>query len=204
MTINDKNAAGEVLSYAANTSVIFTKPPKSGEVIEPDTAKIATGLPMKRYGQDVATMVTGTGVPGVDTILTKRIPFSVKESNKAAELTVKEAYYFSKFKGLEPPNHKQFMALELELKNVTQEKIPYNIPGFQNHFYVSINNEGSFPASEATWLTENPLAPPGNPEVNVPVKETLKGMLVFLVPDEPVKQTSLHFYDTTYGHIMFP
>ena len=148
-------------------------------------------------------MVTGTGVPGVDTILTKRIPFSVKESNKAAELTVKEAYYFSKFKGLEPPNHKQFMALELELKNVTQEKIPYNIPGFQNHFYVSINNEGSFPASEATWLTENPLAPPGNPEVNVPVKETLKGMLVFLVPDEPVKQTSLHFYDTTYGISMY-
>ena len=96
------------------------------------------------------------------------------------------------------------MALELELKNVTQEKIPYNIPGFQNHFYVSINNEGSFPASEATWLTENPLAPPGNPEVNVPVKETLKGMLVFLVPDEPVKQTSLHFYDTTYGHINVP
>ena len=89
VTINDKNAAGEVLSYAANTSVVFTKPPKSGEVIEPDTVKIATGLPMKRYGQDVATMVTGTGVPGVDTILTKRIPFSVKESNKAAELTVK-------------------------------------------------------------------------------------------------------------------
>ena len=31
VTINDKNAAGEVLSYAANTSVVFTKPPKSGK-----------------------------------------------------------------------------------------------------------------------------------------------------------------------------
>lgn len=204
VTINDKNDSGEILSYALNENVYFTKPSKSGEIIEPGTVEIATGLPMKRYGQDVASMVTGTGVPGVDTILTKRIPFTVKESNKAAEMTVKEAYLFSKFRGLEPPNNKQFMVLELELKNVTKEKIPYLIPSFQNHFYVNINNEGSFPASDATWLTETPLAPPGIPEVNVKVKEALKGMLVFLVPNEPITQTSLHLYDTAYGHINVP
>ncbi|MGI6224928.1 MAG: vWA domain-containing protein [Peptococcales bacterium] len=204
VTINDKNTKGEVLSYAANTSVAFTKPPKSGAVIEPDIFQLATGLPMKRYGQDVAALVTGTGVPGVDTILTKRISFTAKESNKAAELAVKEAYYFSKFKGLEPPESKQFLALELEIKNVTSEKIPYQIPSFHNHFYVNINNEGSFPASNATWLTQLPLSPPGNPEVNVSPKENLKGMLVFLVPNVPIEQTSLHLYDTAYGHINIP
>ena len=204
VTINEKKASGDILSYAANTSVAFAPPPKSGQIIEPDVVKISTGTPLKRYNKEVAALVTGTSLPGMDTILTKRIPFTVKDSNKAMDLSVKEAFYFSKFKGLEPSDGKQFLALKLEMKNVTSNKIQYQIPSFNNHFYVNINNEGSYPASEATWITETPLAPPGNPEVNVFPKEDLVGMLMFLVPDVPMTQTSLHFYDTEYGHINIP
>ncbi|KJS87395.1 MAG: hypothetical protein JM58_04385 [Peptococcaceae bacterium BICA1-8] len=204
VNINEKKASGDILSYAANTSVAFAPPPKSGQIIEPDVVKISTGTPLKRYDKDVASLVTGTSVPGMDTILTKRIPFTVKESNKAMDLSVKEAFYFSKFKGLEPPDGKQFLALQLEIKNVTSNKIQYQIPSFNNHFYVNINNEGSYPASEATWITETPLSPPGNPEVNIFPKEDLVGMLMFLVPDIPMIQTSLHFYDTENGHINMP
>lgn len=204
VTINDKKDSGDILSYAANTTVEFSKPQKSGKVTEPGVVNLVTGTPLKRYDKEVATLVTGTSVPSLDTILSKRIPFTVKESNKAMELAVKEAFYFSKFRGLEPPENKQFLALQLELKNVTPDKIQYQIPSFNNHFYVNINNEGSYPASNATWLTESPLSPPGNPEVNVFPKENLTGMLVFIVPNEPITQTSLHFYDLASGHINVP
>lgn len=202
--INDKTPTGTLLSYAANTYVNFTPPPKSSEIITPDVVQLSTGTPLKRYDSQTAGLVTGRGIPGIDTILTKRISLNSQASNKAMELSVKEAYYFSKFKGLEPPAHKQFLALELHLKNVTPDKIPYLIPSFSSHFYVNINNEGSHPASQATWLTENPLSLPGEPEVALPPKEELTGTLVFLVPDDPVTQTSLHFYDSINEHIHLP
>lgn len=202
--INDKAPSGTVLSYAANTDVNFTPAKKSSEVISPDTVKLSTGTPLNRYDSTAATMVTGTGIPGMDTILTKRIPFVSQDRNKAMELTVKEAYYFSKLKGLEPPANKQFLALELNLKNITPEKIPYLISSINSHFYVNINNEGSYPASQATWLAETPLASPGEYEITISPKEDLTGMLVFVVPDDPVTQTSLHFYDLEYDHINLP
>ncbi|AGA67763.1 Mg-chelatase subunit ChlD [Desulfitobacterium dichloroeliminans LMG P-21439] len=202
--INDKSPTGTLMSYAANTNVNFKAPPKSSEIIAPDGVQLSTGTPLKRYDSQASTMVTGRGIPGMDTILTKRIPFTNLASNKAMELSVKEAYYFSKFKGLEPPAHKQFLALELQLKNVTPDKIPYSIPSITSHFYVNINNEGSYPASQTTWLTETPLSLPGEPGITLPPKKELAGTLVFLVPDDPVTQTSLHFYDLVNEHIHLP
>ncbi|MEL1136551.1 VWA domain-containing protein [Desulfitobacterium sp. THU1] len=202
--INDKAASGTLLSYAANTYVNFAPPPKSDQIIAPDVVQLATGTPLKRYDNQAANLVTGTGVPGIDTILTKRIPFNASAGNKAMDLTVQEAYYFSKFKGLEPPSDKQFLALELTLKNTTADKIPYLIPSIYSHFYININNEGSYPVSEVTWLTETPLANPGNPAITIPAKEELVGTLVFLVPNDPVTQTSLHFYDVDQDHIHLP
>jgi len=202
--IKDKDPTGSLMSYATTEYVNFTAPPKSDEIIAPDVTQILTGTPLKRYDSQTAALVTGTGIPGIDTILTKRIPINSQASNKAMELSVKEAYYFSKFKGLEPPVNKQFLALELQLKNITPDKIPYLIPSFSSHFYVNINNEGSYPASQATWLTETPLSLPGEPEITLSPEEGLTGTLIFLIPDEPVTQTSLHFYDLVYEHIHLP
>lgn len=204
LSIHDQNDKGELLSFAANTSVNFSKPGSSGKVAEPGTIKLTTGLPLERYGKETAALVTGTGIPGEDTILTKKMPVDAAGHNDSAEIRVKETYYFSKFKGLEPPSGKQFMVLHLELKNITKDKIPYLIPSIQNHFYININNEGSYPASNATWLTEKPLSPPGHPEVSLSPTDTLTGMLVFIIPDQPITQVSFHFYDTASGHIQMP
>ena len=204
VAINDKTTSGEVLSYAANTIVGFTPPKKSAEIVAVDVAKVVTGTPLKQYDSATAAMVTGTSVPGLDTIITKRMPFTTKSSNQAMELLVGEAFYFSKLKGLTAPDGKQYLGLQLNMKNITKDKAQYQIPSMNSHFYVNINNEGSYPASDATWLTATPVSPPGNPEINVFTNKDLSGMMVFLVPDAPVTQVSLHFYDTSHGHINVP
>lgn len=204
VVINDKSSFRELMSYAANTIVNFTPPKKSTEVVAVDVAKVSTGTPLKRYDSTTAALVTGTGVPGLDTIITKRIAFAAKSNNLAMDLSVNEAFYFSKLKGLEAPADKQFLGLQLNMKNTTKDKIQYQIPSMNSHFYVNINNEGSYPASDATWLTATPVSPPGNSEINVFTNKDLAGMMVFLVPDGPLTQASLHFYDTSHGHINIP
>lgn len=204
VAINEKASNGDVFSYAAATDVEFSMPAKSGKVPELQTVKLSTGTPLKRYDSDVASMITGMSLPGDESILSKRITFNTKSANKAMELNVKEAFFFDKFKGLEPPDGKQFLVLQLDMKNVTADKIQYQIPSFKSHFYVTVNSEGSYPASDATWLTEKPVAAPGEPEMNIFPEKNLTGMMVFLVPAVPLTQASLHFYDTGYGHINLP
>lgn len=173
--------------------------------MEPDTVKITTGLPFKRY-DTTATAVTGMGLPGTDNIVTNRLPFDKTLSNKAMELTVKQAVHLTKFQGVEAWRaRKQFIALEVELENKTSEKIPYQIPSIFNHFYLGVNGEGLCPASKATWLSDNPLTLHGSPAVEIKPGEKKKGVLVFIVPEaESYNQLSLHFYDSNYGHIQLP
>jgi len=204
IAINEKTGSGDVFSYAASTDVEFSMPAKSGKASEPQVVELSTGTPLKRYDTDAAGLITGMSLTGSESIMSKRVAFNTKSSNKAMELNVKEAFFFDKFKGLEPPEGKQFLALQLEMKNVTADKIQYQIPCFQNHFYVTINNEGSYPASDATWLTETPAAAPGEPEMNIFPDKNLSGMMVFLIPSVPLTQASLHFYDTDNGHINLP
>jgi hypothetical protein len=129
--------------------------------------------------------------------------FKLFASNNAVNLAVKEMFLFTQFKGL-TPDGKQFLALQLDLKNVNKDKQQYQIPNMSSHFYINVNNEGMYPASDATWLTETPLANPGDYEVNVFPDKNHSGMLMFLVPEEPITQLSLHYYDTNYGHINIP
>ncbi|MEN6313075.1 MAG: VWA domain-containing protein [Clostridiaceae bacterium] len=204
VVINEKTASGDVFSYAASTDVEFSMPAKSGKAAEPQVVELSTGTPLKRYDTDVAGLITGMSLTGSESIMSKRVAFNTKSSNKAMELNVKEAFFFDKFKGLEPPEGKQFLALQLEMKNVTADKIQYQIPCFQNHFYVAVNNEGSYPASDATWLAETPAAAPGEPEMNIFPDKNLSGIMVFLIPKVPLTQVSLHFYDTDNGHINLP
>ncbi|MCK5759480.1 MAG: hypothetical protein KAH14_10340, partial [Clostridiales bacterium] len=83
-------------------------------------------------------------------------------------------------------------------------KIPFMVPDYSSHFYVTYNNGESYPASKATWLLEKPLATPGNSSITIMPDSNVDGSLVFLVPDVPMEQLSLHFYDTNYGHVDVP
>lgn len=194
---------GEELSYAVADDVKFALPPKAGPALEPDLVKIATGTPYKRYDEKVAAAVTGFGIPGTDNIITNKITFDKKLANKAMELTVKQGVYLSRFMGVDgDSNDKQFVALEIELENITSDKIPYEIPSLFNHFYLGVNGEGLYPASKATWLAEKPISPHGNPQITVEPGKKISGVIVFVVPAGPgFTQQSLHFYDTNYGHI---
>ncbi|NLE26125.1 MAG: hypothetical protein GX625_12440, partial [Clostridiaceae bacterium] len=114
--------------------------------------------------------------------------------------------YLSYFQGVDAQwARKQFIALEVELENKTQEKIPYVIPSIFNHFYIGINKEGLYPATKATWLSDEPLSSHGSPEVRIDPGEKKSGVIVFIAPaSQGVSQLSLHFYDTAYGHIQLP
>lgn len=196
---------GDELNYSIADEVEFSPPKKAGPSIEPDLIKIVTGSPYHRY-DNISAFVTGLGIPGIDNVITNRVTFDKKLSNKAMELTVKNADYLSLFQGIEAQRYgKQFIALEVELENKTQDKIPYAIPSLFNHFYIGVNQEGLYPTNKATWLSDKPLAVFGNPEIVINPGEKKSGIIVFIVPNsQAVSQLSLHFYDTNYGHIQLP
>ena len=203
IAINEKTASGDVFNYSTTIDVRFTKPKKSGPPAVIAPVSYTAGVRLNTYDNRLSTLVTGTSLPGSDTILSNRMAIGSKSANKAVEITVKEAFFLEKLAGLDP-GERQLLALELELKNVTSNKIQYLIPSFRNHFYININNEGCYPASDATWLTEKPISAPGEYAVDVYPDKTLSGMIVFVVPKVPVTQFSLHFYDTVYGHVHIP
>ena len=68
------------------------------------------------YDNRLSTL-TGTSLPGIETVLSNRMAIDAKSANKAVEVTVKEAFFLEKLMGLDPMD-RQFLALELELKNV--------------------------------------------------------------------------------------
>lgn len=204
LSIEDKTAAGEVMNYMASAMVDFSKPKVEGKAAAPDKVTTEAGTKIKRYDKDAAGLIYGTDLPSRDTLITSRMAFNSSASNKAVEIKVKEAYTLGRFKGVDKPENKQFLVLDMELKNITENKIPYLIPSFNSHFYVGINDKGMYPASEATWLAQMPLALPGEPEIRIPPGESVKGAMVFLIPDEPIEEEGLYFYDVSYGHVGVP
>ena len=197
---------GENLTYSVADEVPFAPQIKTGPVLAPDLVKTHTGTPAKRYDAVVGAAVTGMGAPGIDTILTSKMEFNKKLDNRAMGLSVKQGFYFSKLMGVDgKEGGMQFVALEVELDNITPEKIRYEIPSLFNHFYIGVNGEGLYPASKATWLSENSISPHGNPEIRVESDRKTSGMIVFAVPaSSAFSQLSLHFYDTINGHIHLP
>ncbi len=205
ISIKWSTSEGE-LSYAVADEVEFSLPQKAGPPIEPDMVEIRTGIPYERYDTIQAANVTGLGIPGVENIVTNNMPLNEKLSNNAMELTVKNATYLSVFQGVNAKKAgKQFIALEVELENKTKDKIPYLIPSLFKHFYIGVNQQGQYPASKATWLSAKPLALHGNPAIRIEPGERKSGVIVFVVPSsKEISQLSLHFYDTSYGHIQLP
>lgn len=176
----------------------------AGNKVELQTIGVETGFPVAQYGHTTASLVYGRDLPGEEVLIRKRIPLKARGKNSAVEWAVSELYLLSKLKGVSAPAGRTYAAIEMELKGIREDGAAYLIPNFASHFFMGINDTGSYPASTATWLTEQPLSPPGDGSVTVKKGEVVKGLLVFLVPDEELKQASAHYYDTVHGHIALP
>ena len=205
-----KTEQGELVTYKAQAEADFSPPEKKGTPAEPEVVKVETG---KKLAADGPANNTATaplqgvaGLPGAESQIYASAEIGQAMSNGAMEMKALRVAYYDKLLGLEASeNGYRFAAFELELKNSTKEKIEYQIPSIFNHFYVGIDG-GLYPASEATWLAENPVAPHGDLSVSIPAGGTAAGVLVFLIPrsDVAYSQVSLHFFDTNHGHIQMP
>jgi Mg-chelatase subunit ChlD len=219
-------------SYSTGKLVELSPVKKSGEIVVAETIKYTPGKILRQYDAYTADYISGYGVPAQDTIITKRMEVDKKGANKAARIIADGIVFMKRLNGVDAPSNYRFMAITMEMKNILEAqevtvypdgsshpsswltggakgktqfiKIPYMIPDFASHFSLSYNNEGSYPGSMATWLVEKPLAVPGDNSITIMPDETIPGTLVFLVPDTPMEQSSLHFYDINYGHIDLP
>ncbi len=90
-------------------------------------------------------------------------------------------------------------------KGETVMMVPdYLIPDIRSHLFITVNSEGSYPASDATWLANKPLVSPGRPELLIGANESSGGMMVFTVPNDSVHQLSLHLFDAANGSVHVP
>lgn len=201
MSIRDDSEAGNARDYTASKLSDFPARKSSSDTVQLNTIAYQTGIKLAQYETAVASLISGSDIPSEDVQIYKRMPFNMTSKNQAMELSAHEMYYLKRLKGVDAPRGKSFLAVELSLQNKHPEGVPYLIPDFASHFFVEMNRNGAYPASTATWLTEAPLAPPGETGVMIRPDETLRGALLFLVPDEVTEQAAVRFYDTTNGHI---
>ncbi|MBN2796108.1 MAG: VWA domain-containing protein [Clostridia bacterium] len=187
---------------------------------------------VKQYDGTTATKISSSSLPISEVIISNRMVADGKGQNKACEVSVNELYFIDKLNGVAAPDGYQFMALDIEMKNILPEqevmvypdgsghpsswvsggakgklemkKIAYQIPNFISHLYLTFNNKDTVPASTATWLMGEPIVSPGNYTITILPDSSVKGLVTFLIPDDVMNQTALHFYDTNYGHIHVP
>lgn len=203
LTVSVRNDAGDgpPRRYADDRLVDFPARIDANDKVAFQTIGFETGKRIAQYEQAAAALVYGRDLPSEEVKIYKRVPLDVRGSNEAAEWTVRELYFMKRLRGVDAPGNRSFAAIEMELKNATRNGADYMIPDFASHFFMNVNGAGSYPASTVTWLTEQPLAPPGEGSVTVKRGETVKGLLVFVVPDEELERASVHYYDTAHGHI---
>ncbi|MEL7624371.1 MAG: vWA domain-containing protein [Clostridiales bacterium] len=211
---------GSRMNYsAAKVLQDFSRREAAGKTVNPEIIRISSGEPYIRYDSAGSRLLYGTDKPGQDSVIQTRLSFTDAEGveikkgaagqNNLISLAVREAYFMPLFKGLEAKNiYSQFLALNVDIEFPKTAAGPeeYLIPDIFSHFYAGVNGTLS-PASQATWLAENPLAQPGNPGVDLKKGGKKSGILIFLVPrqgTEPVTQLSLHFYDVNNGHVQIP
>ena len=151
---------------------------------------------------DTAGMLTGNA-PSTDTRVVGRTPLKASGKSEGLEIRAKDLYRISKLRGVDPPSGMTYLAVSLELTNLFKDR-PFQIPNIKSHFYLTMDDVDSYPASSCTWLAETPLTVPGSYEVTIPKGEAKTGMLLFLVDEAEPKSLQLSFYDTMYGHIQLP
>ncbi len=225
---------GRTSLYSAAVISKAPLPESQEETKNPEALVWRKGEALKPYGGELARLVTGEDAVGREVRVLKRIPLHVSAENKAVRLTLKEAIFLSRLRGIDAPSGRRFLALTMTLENILPpqevvvypngsahpaawvsgagqqnarvvKKIPdYLIPDARLHFFLSWNNETSFPVSEATYLAETPLILPGENEIYVRPGHPVTGTIIFLVPDEFMAQSALHLYDVAYGHLDLP
>jgi len=157
----------------------------------------------------------------------------ISGTNKAVKLNIESAIIFNRLKGLRAGHRNRFMVLKLSLENLLKsqkvavldngEKHPsswinksnsdykymnaiptYSVPDLRSHLFIRINNSYEMPFDIITWALEKPLVEVDEYKVLVRPKIKKDGVLAFKIPDKPIKNLSLHFYDSAYGHIDIP
>ena len=189
---------------------------------------------VKQYDALTSQYISGDSVPAETTIITKRIPTDATGENTAARIHIEEIIFSNKLAGVEAPRNQRFMAVLMDMTHILPEqevvvypdgsghpsnwvgggnnskgvvktaKIPYAIPSFISHFGMSYNGDGPYPSATATWLAYEPIVVPGTYDITLYPDESKKGMMVFIVPDAPLEQLGIHFYDDDYGFMDIP
>jgi hypothetical protein len=176
--------------------------------------------------------ISGESIVADETIISKRIQSDVKGSNDAMMVQIDEIIFLSKLNGVLAPYGQRFMGVLMEMDHILPEQevivypdgsghpsnwvtgsskgevvlatIPYVIPNFTSHFGMSYNSVGPYPAATATWLTYEPVVIPGEYDITLEPEESKTGMMVFIVPDEPLTQLGIHYFDDDYGYFNLP
>ncbi len=229
LMVKNQNKDGNIDRYMTSREFELSEPDMVEQTVIPGSVSYKTGLPFEKYNPIIKGQLAGDDYPDQDIIVNKQIPLDVKTSNDAVEIKAVEAISLNRIKGIDAPDNRRFLAVIMEMENILPEqgviiypdgsshpaawvggntakgevvkKIPpYLISNLSSHLFLNWNNEGMYPLSPATWLAENPLLEPGNLEKFIEPGQPAQGALLFLVPDEPVEQLSLHYYDKNYGH----
>jgi Mg-chelatase subunit ChlD len=212
------------INYIGTLDIPYVKMAKSGEIVGPELASYyGTGVAadleeMKAFGLSEGSLVS------------RYIPLDAAGHNLGLDMQVTGGTASNRLAGLWAPDGMQFISIDLTLKNILEAqevevdsrgnnhpaswlssvgssgrkefRVPqYLIPSLSSHLYLGWNNDGLYPVSEASWIAPQGLLVPGEISLTLNPEETLQGSLVFLVPEEPMAQMSLHFYDTAYGHL---
>ncbi|MBI9012709.1 MAG: VWA domain-containing protein [Clostridiales bacterium] len=232
LNIEKTNASGEREVYSVSQLADLTLKNPSGEIFLSEAISYKIGDRISQYDQTVATLISGRSVPMDEFVVKTRMSADVNGNNEAVDIKIEELFILNKISGVEAPSGYQYIGMQTTVKNILpkqevmvypdgsghpaswvaggakgelkHQKIAYMIPNFISHFYLRYNDEISVPASTATWLMNEPLVTPGNYALTIEPDGKASGLLVFIVPEKAMTQSSLHFYDTNYGHIEVP
>ncbi len=231
MTHRKKDGENQIFSSAKE--VTFPLKPKTDEIAEPEEVVWEEQGPLTPYDSDLSGLISGTDIMMKDVRVTKRLPLDLTVKNEAVAIRLSEALSLSRFRGIEAPDNLRFFALTMELENILpsqkvaiypdgsnhpaawvaggdeplryEEQVPtYLIPDIRKHFFLRWNNNRSYPVSEVTWLAQEPLTMPGDEALAIEDEKKITGTLMFMAPSDHMLQSSLHLYDTNYGHIDIP
>ena len=231
--INKVDKTGELNNYSASVLSNLTQKKKNDTISKSETINYSFMKLPELKDSETAKLITGDSMDVTESKIIKRIKLDgSNKTNEAIKITPNEIIYLSKLKGLDPPSGYRFLALTMDIENIIKEqevmvypdgsghpsawvskssdgelkkiKIPYLIPNYTSHFYVGYNDSGTYPASAETWLAEKPISTPGDFSITIEPDKIIDGTMIFLVPDNEMKQLSLHYYDVNYGHIDIP
>jgi Mg-chelatase subunit ChlD len=230
--IEKENEMGEREAFGNSTLVKLSQKEEGAVVKTSNEIEYMITKPLKQYDATVAKEITGDSIPSEEVIVTKRMDVDKTSKNEAVKVKANQLFFLDKLRGVSAPSDYRFLAVSLDLENIlepqeviiddggsthpanwvggndkieTEMQVPsYLIPNITNHFFLSVNEGGSYPGLKATGLLNNPISPPGDISVFVPPEENKAGSLLFLIPDVAIDRLSLHLYDTNYETINLP